>query len=191
MIPCPNINSLPSLDPTQMTAPADSLEYRAINSKHPKHNPSAPLYWSNNNIDIANKANAMQLLQLTYIFLPPVTRIVSPLTYENNGLATANTALAASSGLAGRRSGISGYSSPPFPPLTPAPPWRFCNCFPGIPSATFVPSGVVTYAPSSLAAVRRVLTKPKATVLERTLNAGPHSLAMVLVRPTVPALATA
>lgn len=47
--------------------------------------------------------------QPTYIFLPPVTRMVSPLTYEKSGLATPKIALAASSGLAGRRSGISGY----------------------------------------------------------------------------------
>lgn len=169
---------------------ADSLEYRAINSKHPKHIIFLPLCTGAIILILLTKQSAMQLLQPHYIFLPPVTRIVSPVTYENNGLATANTALAASSGLAGRRSGMSGYSSA-FPPFAPPPPWRFCNCFPGIPSATFVPSDVVTYAPSSLAAVRRVLTKPKATVLERTLKAGPHSLAMVLVRPTVPALATA
>lgn len=37
-----------------MTASADSLEYRAINSKQPKHNFCCPRYWSN--IDIANKA---------------------------------------------------------------------------------------------------------------------------------------
>lgn len=114
MTPCPDIIILSGLDPTQMTAAADSLEYRAINSKHPKHTTPLPLCTGVIiTIDIANKANAMQLLQPTYIFLPPVTRIVSPLTYENNGLATANTALAASSGLAGRRSGISGYSSSP------------------------------------------------------------------------------
>lgn len=43
-----------------------------------------------------------------YIFLPPVTRIVSPFTYENQGEATPKTDLAASTGLAGLRNGISG-----------------------------------------------------------------------------------
>lgn len=128
-------------------------------------------------------------LHVDYIFRPPVTRIVSPLTYENNGLATANTALAASRGLAGLLNGMSGY---PWSPLSAdTSPFRLCNCFPGIPNATLVPSGVVTNAPSSLAAVNRVVTNPKATVFARTPNAGPHSLAMVLVSPTVPALATA
>lgn len=42
-----------------------------------------------------------------YIFLPPVTRIVSPFTYENQGLATPTIALAASSALPGRLNGIS------------------------------------------------------------------------------------
>jgi hypothetical protein len=31
------------LDPAQMTAPADSFKYRAINSKHPKHRTPLPL----------------------------------------------------------------------------------------------------------------------------------------------------
>ncbi|KAH9844801.1 serine/threonine protein [Teratosphaeria destructans] len=71
----------------------------------------------------------------------------------------------------------------------PASLAAFCAC--GIPSATFSPSGVVTNAPSSLAAVNRVAMKPNATVLARTPNAGPHSFAMVLVRPTRPAFARA
>lgn len=123
-----------------------------------------------------------------YVFLPPVTRIVSPVTYANSGLATARTDFAASSGLPGRPSGISGYCG-----AVAAAAWllRLSSCLPGIPSATLVPSGVVMKAPSSFAAVSRVVMWPKATVLARTPNAGPHSFAMVLVRPTRPALARA
>ena len=62
--------------------------------------------------------------------------------------------------------------------------WRICS---GIPSGISLPS-ISIEAPSSLAAVRRVSTNPKATALMLTLN-WPHSLASVLVRPTTPALA--
>lgn len=65
----------------------------------------------------------------------------------------------------------------------------FCAC--GIPRATFSPSGVVMNAPSSFAAVKRVAMCPKAIVLARTPKDGPHSFAMVFVRPVTPALASA
>jgi len=81
-----------------------------------------------------------------YIFLPPVTLITCPVTYENSGLATANTTFAASVAVPGLPSGISG--NPPSALFSP--------CFAGIPNATFVPSGSVTLAPFSFASVNRV-----------------------------------
>lgn len=92
------------------------------------------------------------------MFLPPVTRIVSPFTYEKYGLATPRIALAASSGLAGRRSGMSGNVLVSGWSLLASLPFLAAICLPGIPRATFVPSGVVMKAPASLAAVRRVVT---------------------------------
>ena len=44
---------------------------------------------------------------LTYMFLPPVTMMVWPVTYENRGLAMARILLAASVGLPGLRSAMS------------------------------------------------------------------------------------
>ncbi len=119
----------------------------------------------------------------SYIFLPPVTDNVCPLTYENNGLTTAKIALAASVAVPGLPSGISLNAA------SPSSRAAFCAC--GIPKATFSPSGVVTNAPSSLAAVSLVKMNPNATVLARTPKAGPHSFAIVLVRPVTPALARA
>lgn len=72
--------------------------------------------------------------------------IVWPFTYENNGLATAKITLAASVAVPALRNGMSTYA------LLPAA--SFCAF--GIPSATLLPSGVVTKAPSSFAAVSRV-----------------------------------
>jgi hypothetical protein len=82
-----------------------------------------------------------------YIPRPPVTRIVSPLTYDISGLATASTALAASVAVPARLNGMSACSMP-FGTAD------FCAC--GMPSATFSPSAVVMKAPASLAAVNRV-----------------------------------
>ena len=62
---------------------------------------------------------------------------------------------------------------------------RICS---GMPSSIFSPPGAVISPPSSLAAVRRVSTKPKATALTLILN-WPHSLARVLVTPTTPIFA--
>lgn len=136
-----------------------------------------------------NPTHRTRRIYSPHILRPPVTIIVCPFTYENHGLATPTIDRAASSGLAGLPRGISGYSwVGAFPVVSP---FRAASCFPGIPSATFVPSGAVMKAPASLAAVSRVVTCPKAIVLARTPNAGPHSLAIVLVRPTIPALARA
>ena len=82
------------------------------------------------------------------------TIIVWPFTYENNGLATAKIALAASVAVPGLLRGMSAYAL-----LPPASFWVF-----GIPRATLFPSGVVTKAPSSFAAVRRVRMWPNATL---------------------------
>lgn len=82
------------------------------------------------------------------------TIIVWPFTYENNGLATAKIALAASVAVPGLLRGISACAL-----LPPASFWAF-----GIPRATLFPSGVVTKAPSSFAAVRRVRMWPNATL---------------------------
>ena len=107
----------------------------------------------------------------SHIFLPPVTCnrqqehhislspkdltiIVCPSTYENNGLATAKITLAASLAVPALLSGISAYAA--------LPAASFCAC--GIPRATLLPSGVVTKAPSSFAAVRRVRMWPNATL---------------------------
>lgn len=65
----------------------------------------------NSESSVFNCCNQGQWLLTYYIFLPPVTLIVSPLTYENSGLATAKTALAASAGLPGLLSGMSAYAS--------------------------------------------------------------------------------
>lgn len=97
------------------------------------------------------------------------------------GLQTATIELAASVAVPGRPRGISLNAA------EPSSLAAFCAC--GIPSATFSPSGVVTNAPSSFAAVNLVMMCPKATVFARTPNAGPHSFAIVLVNPVTPALA--
>lgn len=105
------------------------------------------------------------------MFLPPVTCfdsavtlcpnlrteltiIVWPFTYENRGLATAKIALAASVAVPGLLRGMSACAL--------LPTASFCAL--GIPRATLLPSGVVTKAPSSLAAVRRVKMWPNATL---------------------------
>jgi hypothetical protein len=98
-----------------------------------------------------------------YIFLPPVTSMVCPLTYENNGDTTANIELAASVAVPGRPSGMSLYAAP-------SSPLRSAICLPGMPRATRCPSAVVMKAPDSLARVRRVSMCPKAIVLARTPN---------------------
>ena len=56
-----------------------------------------------------------------------------------------------------------------------------------MPSSIFSPSRSISPA-FSLAAVRRVSTKPNAIALQLILNC-PHSLAIVFVRPVTPALA--
>jgi hypothetical protein len=61
--------------------------------------------------------------------------------------------------------------------------WRICS---GMPSCTFSPPISIVLS-DSLAWVRRVSMKPKATAFTLILNP-PHSLAMVLVRPTTPDL---
>ena len=68
--------------------------------------------------------------------------------------------------------------------------WAIARICSGMPSSIFSPVGEVISPPSSLAAVRRVSTKPKATALTLILN-WPHSLASVLVMPTTPALPAA
>ena len=60
------------------------------------------------------------------------------------------------------------------------------RCCSGIPSSIFSPPRSIASA-CSLAWVRRVSTKPKATALTLTLNC-PHSLAIVFVRPVTPGL---
>lgn len=80
------------------------------------------------------------------MFLPPVTIIVCPETYENRGLTTARILLAASVAVPGLRSGMSAYAASP----------AACVCLVGIPKAIFSPSGPFTKAPSSLAAVNLV-----------------------------------
>lgn len=84
------------------------------------------------------------------MFRPPVTSIVCPLTYENKGLHTANIEEAASCGVPGRPSGMSGYDG-----FSPRP--EASSCFCGIPNATLSPSGVTMKEPASFDAVRRVM----------------------------------
>lgn len=108
-------------------------------------------------------------------------------------------ALAASMAVPGRLKGMSAWAL--------SPKASFCAF--GIPSATLPPSGVVTKAPSSFAAVNRVRIWPNATlelfqhcpyrsvhkaqkrthVFARTPNEGPHSLAITLEKPVTPAFA--
>ncbi len=86
---------------------------------------------------------------------------------------SSSTGPAASSGWAGRPSGIIIEAIA-----------RICS---GMPSSIFSPPRSIS-PDSSFAAVRRVSTKPKAIALQLTLN-WPHSLAIVLVSPVTPAFA--
>ena len=105
---------------------------------------------------------------------PPLAVSTWPWTKFDHGEQRKKIGPAASSGVAGRPSGM----------IIGA----ICRIRSGMPSGISTPSLTKLSPPSSEAAVRRVSTNPNATALTFTLN-GPHSRASVFVSPTSPAFA--